>query len=377
VSLKALVVCPPGLEQIVASEMSVIGVRPGRVVFGGVSCEPSQAQLYALNLRLRTATRVLLRLGNAHVDGPISLARFIGTVDWPRFVDGAALTVSASSSASTLFHTEMIAEHTQTAIGTSASLRDEGPVQRVLVRIDHDRAVLSIDSSGERLDRRGYRLEGAKAPMRESLAAALVLVSGWDAASPLVDPFCGSGTIAIEAALIAGGLAPGRNRRFAFMDWPSFTRSAMRSARAGAEMAETGRSVPILASDRDAGAARAAQANAARAGVTIDVSQCAMSAVRLPAGLPGLAGLPSGLGHIVTNPPYGVRVGDVAKLRDLYDGFGNWLRANAGGWTCALVDGDRTLTSRVGIELENRARVSNGPIPVSFMVGVVPPGDAS
>jgi putative N6-adenine-specific DNA methylase len=365
-SLKALVVCPPGLEEILAAEMASLGVRPGRVLFGGVACEPSHAQLYGLNLRLRTATRVLLRLGNAFVDGPTSLATFIGGFDWPRFVDGAAVVVSASSTASTLFHTDMIAEHTLSAIGASANIRDDGHVQRVLVRIDHDRAVVSIDSSGERLDRRGYRLDGAKAPMRETLAAALVMASGWDARCPLVDPFCGSGTIAIEAALIAGGLAPGRDRRFAFMDWPSFTRSAMRSARAALDSAVTGRTATIVASDRDDGAVRAAGANAGRAGVSIDVTHRAMSAVRLP----------SGPGHIVTNPPYGVRVGEATKLRDLYDGFGNWLRDNAGGWTCAVVDADRTLTSRLGVKLEGRARVSNGQIPVSFSVGTVPHGAA-
>jgi putative N6-adenine-specific DNA methylase len=344
--------------------MASLGVRPGRAVFGGVPCEPSHAELYGLNLRLRTATRVLLRLGNAHVDGPTSLARFISGIDWARFVDGAAVTVSASSSASTLFHTDMIAEHTLAAIGgcDSVTMRDDGPAQRVLVRIDHDRAVVSIDTSGERLDRRGYRLEGAKAPMRETLAAALVLVSGWRGSAPLVDPFCGSGTIAIEAALIAGGLAPGRNRRFAFQDWPSFTRSAMRSARQAADAVVTGHTAVIMAGDRDAGAVRAAQANAERAGVTVDIAQRAMSATCLP----------EGPGCLVTNPPYGVRVGDVAKLRDLYDGFGNFLRANARGWTCALVDVDRTLTSRLGVPLESRAQVSNGPIPVSFAVGRVP-----
>ena len=152
------------------------------------------------------------------------------------------------------------------------------------------------------LHRRGYRLETAKAPLRETLAAGLLLASGWDAQSPLLDPFCGSGTIPIEAALLARRMAPGKNRRFAFMDWPSFNPGVWKALLAEAAAQELPGCGLIQASDRDAGAVRSAQANAERAGVAADIQfACrAVSAIQPPRGP----------GWVVTNPPYGVRVSE-------------------------------------------------------------------
>jgi putative N6-adenine-specific DNA methylase len=368
VSLKALVVCPPGLEPLLVAEIRALGIVPGGSIHGGVPVEVSQAELYALNLRSRVATRVLLRLGNAFVDGPHSLHGLLDSVDWSRFIDGSRVEVIAASHSSTLFHTGLIEEAALALLTKRAKVADPGdddtdaPQQRVSIRIDHDRAMISIDTSGERLDRRGYRLHGAKAPLRETLAAALVLSSGWDPRCPLVDPLCGSGTVAIEAALAARGLAPGRDRRFAFQDWPSFTRSAWKQARAGAAAAERlGVTPVIVANDRDRGAVDAARSNAERAGVSIDVRHGSFSAVELP----------HGPGAIVTNPPYGVRVGDERALRDLYDSFGKWLGLRAPGWTLTMLDADRKLTSRLGIALTERIRTANGGIDVSIVHGVV------
>ncbi|MGE3326832.1 MAG: class I SAM-dependent RNA methyltransferase [Acidimicrobiia bacterium] len=364
-SLKALVVCPPGLEPLLAAEIRALGGDPGSPIHGGVPVEVSQAQLYAYNLRLRVATRVLLRLGNGFVDGPQSLHRLLDSMDWTRYCSGCSVVVTATSHSSTLFHTGLVEEAAMELIAKRAAVVPQGPdvpEQRVVIRIDHDRAVVSIDSSGDRLDRRGYRLFGAKAPLRETLAAALVLSSGWDPRTPLVDPFCGSGTIAIEAAMAAQGLAPGRNRRFAFQDWPSFTRSAWKQAKAGAAAAERPSMTPVIvAGDRDGGAIEATLANAERAGVAVDARHGSFSSLEMP----------SGRGAIVTNPPYGVRVGDQRSLRDLYDSFGRWLPERAPGWTITLLDADRTLTSRLGLPLTERIRTANGGIDVSVMHGVV------
>ena len=365
-SLRTLVVCTPGLETLTATEMRGLGVGPGKAVFGGVPCDVSQQQLYGLNLRMRTATRVLLRVGNGFVDGPISLRRLIDEIEWERYVGGCQLLVSASTKASTMFHTDMINEQVWAAIASRATVSSDptAPSQRVLVRIDHDRATVSLDSSGERLDRRGCRLDGAKAPMRETLAAALVLTSGWSGAGPLVDPFCGSGTIVIEAALWARRLAPGRLRRFAFQQWPSFTRKAWRGAQdqatAGERLTEP---VMIVAGDRDAGAVAAARANAERAGVgdLVEVRHGAVSNLRWP----------SGTGAVVTNPPYGRRVGEADKLRDLYDSFGRLLAKNASGWSLTMVDADRTLSTRAGVRFEERVSTDNGGIDVTFVHGRV------
>jgi putative N6-adenine-specific DNA methylase len=372
VSLRCLVVCPPGLEAVVGAEVEALGVRIGRTVHGGVAADLSQQQLYALNLRLRTATRILVRLANGFVDGPKALGAVLGTVDWHRYID-APFVVSAASHGSTLFHTGMIEELTASVIADQLGWPDVPPVpeamatdatasvpQRVSVRLDHDRATISIDASGERLDRRGYRLHGAKAPMRETLAAALVIVSGWDRRQALIDPFCGSGTVAIEAALLAARRAPGRDRRFAFQDWPSFTRKAWRAAQDEARAAERPIEAAIVANDRDAGAVEATISNAERAGVreAIEVVRGSFSALPQPAE-------PAA---IVTNPPYGLRLGDHDRLRDLYDSFGAWLRASPGS-TITLVDADRTLTSRLGVSLADRLKTTNGGVEVAFSHG--------
>ena len=165
------------------------------------------------------------------------------------------------------------------------------PPQLVMVRLVHDLCTISIDTSGALLHRRGYRLETAKAPVRETLAAGLLLAAGWDTTSPLLDPFCGSGTIPIEAALMARNIAPGKQRRFAFMDWPGYEPAAFSAQLSAAsdqqlKINNQQSAITIIASDRDAGAIKMAQANAERAGVSdhIEFKCQAVSSITPPAG---------------------------------------------------------------------------------------------
>jgi len=173
-----------------------------------------------------------------------------------------------------------------------------------------------------KLHRRGYRLASAKAPLRETLAAGMLLASGWDGTSPLLDPFCGSGTIAIEAALLAKRIAPGHTRRFAFMDWQNYEESIWKALLAKSSASELVTIPPIQASDRDAGAIDMARANAERAGVSqlIEFSQRAVSAIE-----------PARTGWVITNPPYGQRISSNKDLRNLYAQLGNVLRKNCTG----------------------------------------------
>jgi putative N6-adenine-specific DNA methylase len=239
-------------------------------------------------------------------------------------------------------------------------------VQLFLARIEHDQLTLSADTSGALLHRRGYRQAVAKAPLRETLAAAMLLASGWDMRSPLIDPFCGSGTIPIEAAMLARRIAPGRGRTFAFRHWPHFEAALWSGLVARAAEGELDR-VPgvIRASDRDAGAARAALANAERAGVEgdVDVSQHAMSDIE-PAG---------SRGWCITNPPYGVRVGD-PSVRNLYAQLGNVLRKEFLGWQLVLLSADRALDRQIRVQFEQLFDTSNGGIPVRCVRGTVAAG---
>ena len=235
--------------------------------------------------------------------------------------------------------------------------------QLFIVRIVDDECEISADTSGELLHRRGYRQEIAKAPLRETLAAAMVLASGWKPAEPLIDPMCGSGTIPIEAALLARGIAPGLERRFAFMDWPTFEpgqwQENLARAKAAASTGKAG--LAIIGSDRDTGAVEASRNNAERAGVATDIQFSARPLSDTIGMLDELA-LP---GSILTNPPYGVRLGDTAGLANLYGKLGSAL-ASADGWRLGILTSDTALARQTGLPLRARFSARNGGIPVAF-----------
>jgi putative N6-adenine-specific DNA methylase len=294
-------------------------------------------------------------------------------------VPGRALRVSASSSRSRLLHSGAVAERVQLAIadrlGAAPPLaaRRPGPpedgdpdVQLVLVRIVHDRCTISVDSSGALLHQRGWRKASGKAPLRETLAAALVLASGWDGSTPLADPFCGAGTIAIEAATLSRRLAPGRGRRFACLEWPGFDAALSARVQKDAAAGELERAPgSICGADRDAGAIDAARANADAAGVAADVelARAAISSFEPPPGT----------GVIASNPPYGVRLRG-GELRDLYARFGSVLARRCPGWRVAILCSDRKLVRASGLPLEPRARWRNGGLAIELFAGTVPGG---
>jgi putative N6-adenine-specific DNA methylase len=230
----------------------------------------------------------------------------------------------------------------------------------VVVRLLHDRCTVSIDSSGALLHRRGYRLATAKAPLRETLAAAALLASEWRPDAPLLDPMCGSGTIPIEAALIARRIAPGVRRRFAFEHWPERDPGRWSVLIEEASSRALARApAPIQGSDRDAGAIDAARANAERAGVAADVElvRRPLSAIEPPAGA----------GWIVTNPPYGARVGERDALRDLYATLGAVVRRRCPGWAVSMISASARLERQTGLAFQELARTRSGGIPVRLL----------
>jgi putative N6-adenine-specific DNA methylase len=287
-----------------------------------------------------------------------------------------------SSGKSKLYHEGAIAERLLAAAaarvggirtGEAAADEDEAASaagQLFVVRFHRDACTLSADASGELLHRRGYRVAVAKAPLRETLAAALLRASGWRPGHPLLDPFCGAGTIPIEAALIARRIPPGlaspdlQPRDFRALHWPAARTDLweLLVERARAHVRETA-SHPILASDRDAGAVEAALANARRAGVAADleIEQKPLSAVEPPPGP----------GWLVTNPPYGLRVGEAPPLRNLYASLGRFARTRLPGWTIALLSADRQLDRQLRIPLTHALRTRNGGIEVRLGVGRV------
>lgn len=368
----------PGLEQITALELARLGIADVRCSRGGVAWRGTTHDVYRANLWLRTATRVLLRVASFHASSFAELERRAKHVPWGRFVrarDHVRFRVTCHKSA--LYHSDAVAERLMESAAASTgcaavtdpeALEDHEGMsaeQLFVVRIDHDSVSLSVDSSGTLLHKRGYRQASAKAPMRETIAAAMLLSSGWEPNQPLLDPMCGSGTIPIEAALIARGIAPGLHREFRFERWPGFDRNAWADLRDKAMSAALG-SVPVLirAADRDSGAIAATTSNADRAGVSADLQIVQQP---LSASAPDDVGQP---GWIITNPPYGIRVG--TDVRDLYAKVGTLMRGSFRDWRLGILTAAPELYRQLGLPLERMFETHNGGIPIRFMVGQAP-----
>lgn len=372
-------VTQPGLEPFLSQELAALGitaVKPRsylpdgevREEAGGLEFEASQADLYRVNLRLRTANRVLARLGGFGANGFEELRKKAARLDWQAYLKpGQDVSFRVTCHKSRLYHSDAVAREVLASINgvmprPSRAVKyseDGGQVPvLIVVRLLHDVCTISIDTSGASLHRRGYRLQTAKAPLRETLAAGLLYAAGWDQSSPLMDPFCGSGTIAIEAALMARNIAPGSNRRFAFFHWPGYDSPLWQKVYGEATSQERAECPPIIASDRDEGALAITAANAERAGVSGNLSLVhrAFSAIEPP----------QDKGWLISNPPYGVRVSADHDLRNLYTRLGEVLNTKFSGWNIHLLCGDAFLAGHTRLQFGEPLRLSNGGLPVGF-----------
>jgi putative N6-adenine-specific DNA methylase len=354
-----LVVCPPGLEDLVANELVDLGAKRRRIHKGAVATDLTTRQLYAANRSLRCATRVLVRVAGFTARSFADLQRRLGEVDWSSWLaEGARPAYRVTSRGSQLVHTGAIEERFAAAMGAGYP---DGPEQLVVVRVSRDRFTVSVDSSGAPLHMRGWRQATAKAPLRESVAAGMLLAAGWDPTTPLVDPMCGSGTIAIEAALLAAGRAPGAGRTFAFQQWPSFEPGTWASVTASPE--DPVAALPaIVGSDRDAGAVEAARSNAERAGVAdlVEFRQAPISDLEAPG---------EGPGHLVTNPPWGGRLSPGGDLRNLYATLGRVAAERLPGWGLGLLVTDRDLARQVRPGLTESLHLDLGGQRATFLTG--------
>ena len=359
-----------------ARELSALGEQP-RIDDGGVTWEGDARSLMRANLWLRTASRVLVRVARFKATRFYELEARAKQTPWERYLGpGVHTEFRVTARKSKLYHSDAIQERLANSVGRHAKgIRDArrpaldvgDRTQLFVVRVVRDEFTISADTSGALLHMRGYRQEVGKAPLRETLAAALLMAAEWKGDAPLVDPFCGSGTIPIEAARIARGIPPGLNRRFAFSHWPAFDAGTWEALIADAERGIRPRSSAlILASDRDEGAIAASAANAARAGVADDI---AFSVRPISAIEP-----PEERGLLASNPPYGVRIKGKSDVRNLYAQLGKVLRSRWSGCRVALFAPDPRLIAQTGIEASEAIRTSNGGIRVSAYVGEVTRG---
>lgn len=363
---------PEGIEPLLVAELAALGATTTKTVRGGVRFQGSLELAYRACLWSRTASRVLLPLAEFPVAEVEALYAGIHALPWEEhLVPAGTLAVEFTGTGSGIDHSHYGAQRVKDAIvdrfreqcGQRPNVNRDQPDLRIHVLLRDGQATVSLDLSGDSLHRRGYREATVIAPLKETLAAALLLKSGWPemaaAGGPLLDPLCGSGTLAIEAAWIAGDHAPGLLReRWGFSGWlghvPALWKRLLAEAQ---ERSKTRRAwIPlILASDHDPRAVRAALTNAHRAGVVdlIRIERREFSAIKPQPG-------PSGL--LIANPPYGERLGTTEDLSEFYAQFGEVLRTRFVGWRAALFTGNPELGKRMGLRAEKVHSFHNGPL---------------
>ncbi|MEC8653497.1 MAG: class I SAM-dependent RNA methyltransferase [Planctomycetota bacterium] len=367
-TLSLFAACQPGLEPFLGAELDALDVV-AETVPGGATFEGDIETLMRACLWLGTASHVRIRLAQFRCRALGELERKAAEIPWRDWLAARVpLELKASSRRSRVYHTGAIQERVHNAVGRAfgqdpalAKAGDEvtAPLQ---ARFLNDTCTISLDATCTPLHRRGYRLDGRKAPLREDIAHALVLASGFAPGEALLDPFCGSGTIAIEAASIARCLAPGRLRPPAMQHSARFEHETWRGL---LEEVSPNDEVPqITCSDRDEGAVAATQANAERAGLGSYLSVDGHAIAAQPWLQPG--GAPT-RGVVVTNPPYGMRVKGRSPLLPLYQTLGHRVGSLGPGWRAAVLAHDVRLARRTGLDLEPAFTTKHGGLSVTAM----------
>jgi 23S rRNA (guanine2445-N2)-methyltransferase / 23S rRNA (guanine2069-N7)-methyltransferase len=361
-----------GTADLLTAELRALGVASVREVQGGAACEGALTDAYAACLSSRVALRVLWEIARFPVADGNALYAGVRRIGWGEHLDvDSTFAVDFSGSVHGITHTQFGAQRVKDAVvdqfreraGTRPSVDRAAPALRVNVHVSRGEAVVAIDLAGDSLHRRGYRGGQGAAPLKENLAAAILLRSGWTAIAEqggsFVDPMCGSGTLPIEAALIAADIAPGLSRaRFGFEGWKRHDAAAWQRLRAAAQARRNLASLApgrIAGFDRDPHAIRDAEQNARRAGLAERVAFRRCELATLPAA-------PSSRGLLAVNPPYGTRIGVVEELRTLYRLLGERLRADYPGWDAAVLTGNPALGRELGIRAHRTHRMMNGPI---------------
>lgn len=355
------VTCPRGLEAPLSQELDQLKCQDIRAVDGGVACKGGMEQVYRINLHSRTASRVLLRLtksGYRSEQDIYKAAKNIRWTDWFDLeqtfkvkVEGKRAQVKSLDFVG-LKIKDAVCDVFRDACGARPSVGKIRPDIRIHAFIDERDIQIFIDTSGEALFKRGYRQETGEAPMRENLAAGLLLLAGYDGSQPFQDPFCGSGTIVIEAAWIATRRAPGLMRRFGFEKLKNFDATLWKKLQHEAETQIRPAPAPISGSDNDRHMIRAAVANAQAAEVDTFVRFEVKDAQDTR---------PNGDGGIlISNPPYGVRLAEVQALQALYPQLGAWLKQHYAGWLAGMFTGDRDMPKFMRLSPKRKIPLYNG-----------------
>jgi 23S rRNA (guanine2445-N2)-methyltransferase / 23S rRNA (guanine2069-N7)-methyltransferase len=365
---EVFVTCPRGIESLLLAELAALGIA-GKETRQGVTIKAGLKQIYQVCMWSRLANRVLLLLDEVPAATAGHLYDGVMGIDWlSHFSSTASLRVDFNGTSAGIQNTHFGALKVKDAIvdqirertGERPNIEKDNPDMRINVHVRNNHARVSLDMSGDSLHRRGYRLAGGHAPLKENLAAALLVRAGWPALAkeqkPLLDPMCGSGTLLLEGLLIAADIAPGLLRnRFGFSLWKGHETKIFNEIKADAEIRrEKGiqQCPKVYGYDASSHALEAAMANAKRAGVESLLLLKEQPLQRLE--------VPEGQGLFICNPPYGERLGEVSTLLYLYQNIGRRLKQDFVGWDAAVFTGNPELGKRMGIKACKRYKFWNG-----------------
>lgn len=359
-----------GLEALAAAELENLGAQQIEPGFCGVAFEGDLALLYRVNLWSRLVFRVLVKLGECPCRDAEALYQGIQSIDWrPYLTPDRTFAVDATGKNRSLNHTHFTALQVKNAVvdqqrqhwGDRSTIDTQHPEVRLNVHIQDDTATVSLDSSGSSLHRRGYRPAVGAAPLKESLAAALVKLTDWPGDVPLLDPLCGSGTLPLEASMAALNIAPGIFREeFGFQTWPDFDGDLWDALWQEAESARRSPlSTWVGGCDRDPDIIQQARLNAQRCDLDEQINFWAADLADLEA--------PADSGFLLCNPPYGERLGADEDLGAFYKLLGNVLKQRFKGWTAFVLSGNKALSQHIGLKSAQRVAVYNGTLPCQWL----------
>lgn len=380
--LTLYIACPRGLEGLLADELADFGAEVTGTTVAGVHAQADTAMAYRICLWSRLANRVVLcLLREQGIERPEALVEAARRVDWGAHLRaGSSLAVDFHGQSEHIRHTRFGAQSVKDGIvdAMRAAGRErpavdlKTPDARIYAHLHRGRLLLGLDLVGGSLHQRGYRRDAGHAPLKENLAAALLMRADWPARArrgePLVDPLCGAGTLLIEAALMAADIAPQLSRDyFAFEAWvghdPDAWRELQREAQARANVGRRRVKSKLYGRDQSPPAIAAAKANAMRAGIPalIDLQGAEVAQLTRPEGV-------DGPGLVITNPPYGERLGELPEVVPIYTALGERLRAEFEGWQLALFTGNPDLGHRTGLRAEKQYAFKNGPLDCKLLL---------
>ncbi|HMH19337.1 MAG TPA: THUMP domain-containing protein [Burkholderiales bacterium] len=356
--------CPRGLESLLVEELGRLGGHKAETVPGGVAFEGDMRTCYRANFESRLAGRVLMRLAHAPYRNEQDVYDAALAVRWPEwFSEKQSIRVDVNAIRSPLKSLEFATLRIKDAVcdrfradrGDRPDVDTRSPDVRVHGFLDQASVTLYLDTSGDALNRRGYRTETTEAPLKENLAAGIVRLSGWDAQEPLLDPMCGSGTLVIEAAMMALAIPPGHARGFGFERLAGFDRRCWTEVRdAALARRKPLRKLSIFARDRYGDELKKARRNLEAAGLAdcVELKQADILDT----------GAPANEGVLLANPPYGARIGEDAALAEFYPKLGDTLKKYYAGWRCYLFSGDTRLPKLIRLTASKRTPLYNGPL---------------